>query len=120
MALTSAKSWVKIGAVFEKTSSSTGVSFYQGSIDDPSMDRPMAIALFSNEADGFNVAWTRRRARQEMPGGNEQEAPPMEDDAGAGSTDGLGESTAEDAPKGRKGKGAAAAEQPPVDDNVPF
>lgn len=106
LALTAAKSWVKIGALFEHSIKSSGESFYQGRIDDPSMDRPMDIALFAND-DGYNISLTRRRARQEMPGGNEQEAPPLNDAAPADQTGGLGESTAPDAPQGGKGKGQA-------------
>ena len=106
MALTPTRTWVKIGALFEQSIRSSGESFYQGRIDDPSMDRPMDIALFAND-DGYNISWTRRRARQEMPGGNEQEAPPLNDAAPADQTGGLGESTAPDAPQGGKGKGQA-------------
>lgn len=107
MALTAAKSWVKIGALSEHTIRSSGESFYQGRIDDPSMDRPMDIALFANDDNGYNISWTRRRVRQELPGGNEQEAPPLDDAAPADQTGGLGESTAPDAPQGGKGKGQA-------------
>ena len=107
MALTNARTWIKIGAVFEQVIRSSGEVFYQGRIDDPSMDRPMDIALFANDDDGYNISWTRRRARQEMPGSNEQEAPPLNDAAPADQTGGLGESTAPDAPQGGKGKGQA-------------
>lgn len=107
MALTAAKSWVKIGALFEQSIKSSGESFFQGRIDDPSMSRPMDIALFANDEGGYNISWTRRRARQELPGGNEQDVPPMNDDAPAGPSAGLGESTAPDAPQGGKGKGQA-------------
>ena len=107
MALTPTRTWVKIGALFEQSIRSSGESFYQGRIDDPSMSRPMDIALFANDEGGYNISWTRRRARQELPGGNEQEVPPMDDAAPAGPTDGLGESTAPDARPGSKGKGQA-------------
>ena len=107
MALTGARTWVKIGALFEQTIRSSGDSFYQGRLDDPSMGRPMDIALFANKDGGYDIAWTRRRARQELPGGGEQAMPPMDDAAPAGPADGLGESTAPDAPQGGKGKGQA-------------
>lgn len=111
MALTAARTWVKIGAVFEQAIRSSGEVFYQGRIDDPSMARPMDIALFGDGNGGFAVAWTRRRARQELPAG-QTELPPMgEGSEGADSAQapsgGLGESTAPDAPQGSKGKGAA-------------
>ena len=107
MALTPARTWAKVGAMFEQIKKSTGEVFYQGRIDDPSMDRAMDIALFANEDGGYNISWTRRRVRQELPGGNEQEAPPLDDAAPADQTGGLGESTAPDAPLGGKGKGQA-------------
>ena len=62
MALTNARTWIKIGAVFEQVIRSSGEVFYQGRIDDPSMSRPMDIALFGDGKGGFAVAWTRRRA----------------------------------------------------------
>ena len=112
MALTAARSWVKIGALFEQTIRSSGESFYQGRLDDPSMSSPMDIALFANNEDGYNISWTRRRARQELPGGGEPAVPPT--DGGGDSeapADGLGESTAPDAPKGAgKGKDPSAKE----------
>src|SRR3546814_15897045 len=92
MALTAARSWVKIGALFEQTIRSSGESFYQGRLDDPSMSSPMDIALFANNEDGYNISWTRRRARQELPGGGEPAVPPT--DGGGDSeapADGLGE-----------------------------
>src|SRR3546814_2512828 len=49
MALTPTRTWVKIGALFEQSIRSSGESFYQGRIDDPSMSRPMDIALFAKE-----------------------------------------------------------------------
>src|SRR3546814_10098408 len=67
MALTPTRTWVKIGALFEQSIRSSGESFYQGRIDDPSMSRPMDIALFAKEEGGYDIAWTRRRARQDAP-----------------------------------------------------
>src|SRR3546814_7696041 len=78
MALTAARSWVKIGALFEQTIRSSGESFYQGRLDDPSMSSPMDIALFANNEDGYNISWTRRRARQELTGGGEPAVPPTD------------------------------------------
>src|SRR3546814_15452495 len=104
MALTAARSWVKIGALFEQTIRSSGESFYQGRLDDPSMSSPMDIALFANNEDGYNISWTRRRARQELPGGGEPAVHPT--DGGGDSeapAEGLGASPAPVAPKGRGG-----------------
>ena len=107
LALTAAKSWVKIGALFEHSIRSSGESFYQGRIDDPSMSRPMDIALFAKEEGGYDIAWTRRRARQDAPDSGEPAVPPMDDAAPEAPSGGLGESTAPDAPQGGKGKGQA-------------
>lgn len=88
MARTSARTWVPIGGMFEQTMRASGESFYQGRIDDPSMGRPMDIALFPNDEGGFNISWTRRRTRQDMPAGPDAGDMPSRDD--------LGESTAQD------------------------
>jgi uncharacterized protein (DUF736 family) len=70
MAKTKAGAWVRVGALFEQTSRASGEVFYQGQIEDPSMDRPLSIALFRNDGDdgieAYNVAWSRRRPRQEL------------------------------------------------------
>jgi len=70
MAKTRANSWVRVGALFQQDARSTGETFYQGQIEDPSMDRPLSIALFRvNMDDGsevYNIAWTRRRPRQNL------------------------------------------------------
>ena len=105
MALTAAKSWVKIGALFEQSIKSSGESFFQGRIDDPSMTTPMDIALWHDREGGFVVLWSRRRPRRDLPAAQtESDLPPI----GTGSDDGLGESTAPDAPTSSKGKGASA------------
>lgn len=107
MALTAARTWVKIGALFEQSIRSSGESFYQGRIDDPSMSRPMDIALFAKEGGGYDIAWTRRRARQDAPDSGEPAVPPMDDAAPEAQSGGLGDSTAPDAPQGGRGRGAA-------------
>lgn len=93
VARTASRSWVAIGGLWEQTMKSTGESFLQGRIDEPSMARPMDIALFPNEEGGFNIAWTRRRTRQDLPTGDEgMDMPPASD----AQDDGLGSSTAGD------------------------
>lgn len=91
MARSSANSWIKIGALFEQVARTSGEVFYQGRIDDPSMAKPMDIALFRNEEGGYNVAWTRRRTRQDMPSTREGDEATMPENM----DDGLGESTAD-------------------------
>src|SRR3546814_18953715 len=64
MALTPARTWAKVGAMFEQIKKSTGEVFYQGRIDDPSMANPMDIALWHDREGGFAVLWSRRRPRR--------------------------------------------------------
>ena len=105
MALTPSRTWAKVGGMFEQIKKSTGEVFYQGRIDDPSMTTPMDIALWHDREGGFVVLWSRRRPRRDLPAAQvESELPPV----GTGSDDGLGESTAPDAPTSSKGKGASA------------
>lgn len=100
------RTWVKVGAAFEQSSNRTGVVFYQGTIDDPSMANPMNVAFFANDEGGFNIAWTRKRPRRELGSADMEQEPNT--DAG----DGLGDSTADDAaflagasqPKGKRSK----------------
>lgn len=105
------RSWVKVGAVWEFTSNETGEAFLSGKIDDPSLERPLDLAMFGQEDGSFNVVWRRpQRKRAALPplGG---ELPPLEpavdEDTSSPSSgqsdDGLGESTAatKDAGKGK-------------------
>lgn len=59
--------YVKVGALWEQVAGSSGEAFLQGSIDDPSMDKPMSIACFMQEDGSYNIAWTRPRANRELP-----------------------------------------------------
>jgi len=107
------RSWVKVGAVWEYTSNETGEAFLSGRIDDPSLDKPLDVAIFGQQDGSFNVAWRRPQRKRAALTANEGELPPLEpatDDSpshpGADSGDGLGESTA---PAPRKGKADAPA-----------
>ena len=98
------RSWVKVGAVWEYTSNETGECFLSGRIDDPSLDKPIDVALFRQNDDSYNVAWRRPQRKRTLPGmasEGEDPLPPLNATGGepeqAGSTtggDGLGESTA--------------------------
>src|SRR3546814_17054835 len=66
MALTPTRTWVKIGALFEQSIRSSGESFYQGRIDDPSMSRPMDIALFAKEEGGYDIEIGRASCRERV------------------------------------------------------
>lgn len=117
----------QVGALFQQTSRSSGEVFYQGTIDDPSMDKPLNIAAFSNREGGFNVAWTRNRKRQDY-------AQQQQEQAVEGADYGLGESTADqgeplnDAGKGRGKRRTNKPETPadtwgmgaPMDDDIQF
>jgi uncharacterized protein (DUF736 family) len=62
--LNAGKRWVQIGALWEATSNSSGEVFYQGSIDDPSFDAAMPIALFGVDDGGYRVAWSRPKPQR--------------------------------------------------------
>ena len=106
------RSWVKVGALWEYTSNETGEVFLSGRIDDPSLDKPIDVALFRQNDDSYNVAWRRPQRKRTLPGmvgESDGELPPLtatatggEPEQAGGTTggDGLGESTAP-APKGK-------------------
>ena len=107
VALNDQRRWVIVGALFELSSNSTGESFYQGKIDDPSMAQPLYIAAFPREDDTMAVAWQRPRRRSSQLGSAEYGESDMfgaddvngNDRAGeqaseARHDDGLGDSTA--------------------------
>lgn len=47
------RSWVKVGALWEYTSNETGEVFLSGRIDDPSLDKPIDVALFRQNDDSY-------------------------------------------------------------------
>lgn len=102
-ALTPARKWIQVGALFELFSNNTGEAFLNGKIDDPSMNAPLQISAFQQDDGSYNIVWsrpTRRRdvtaqlaAKQDdMPAFGMGEGPTSSDGA---AIDGLGESTAE-------------------------
>lgn len=83
--------WVQVGALWEAIAkNSTGETFLQGTIDDPSLPEPLPIALFGSDADGFRAAWRRPQRRDDfgsaVRSGRREYASPSEG--------GFGESTA--------------------------
>ena len=110
VALNDQRRWVIVGALFELSSNSTGESFYQGKIDDPSMAQPLYIAAFPREDGTMAVAWQRPRRRNTQLGSAEYGESDMfpADDAGGSDRseeqagDGLGESTA--TPPAKRGR----------------
>ena len=80
MVLNVAKRWVQIGALWEMTSNSSGEVFYQGKLDDPSINEPLQIMLFGNVEEGFRVVWNRPVARREGLDGTRQTRRPRNAD----------------------------------------
>ena len=116
VALNDQRRWVIVGALFELSASSTGLSFYQGKIDDPSMAQPLYIAAFPRDDGSMAVAWQRPRRRSSQLGSAEYGDGDMfaggdateGAEAGAGEGgDGLGASTA--APPAKRGRANAAS-----------
>ena len=104
VALNDQRRWVIVGALFELSSNSTGESFYQGKIDDPSMTAPLQISAFQQDDGSYNIVWsrpTRRRDVTSQLAAKQDDMPAfdMGEDStgtsGASTSDGLGESTAE-------------------------
>ena len=99
------RSWVKIGALWEYHSNDTGETFLSGRIDDPSLEKPIDVAMFRQDDGSYNVAWRRPQRKRSLPAsGGEGELPPLSAVSGeAGSSgsadtgnadgDGLGDST---------------------------
>ena len=106
LALSAARQWVQVGALFELASNSTGETFLNGKIEDPSLDKPLYISAFRQEDGSYNVVWSRPTRRRDAPTDTvaaDDGLPPLPDadapaaPAGSGSPDGLGESSAEGA-----------------------
>lgn len=69
MALNVARRWVVVGALWEQVSNSSGETFYQGRLEDPSFQNPLPIMLFGDDVDGFRVVWNREeRGNRDMDG----------------------------------------------------
>ncbi|HEX8056684.1 MAG TPA: DUF736 domain-containing protein [Novosphingobium sp.] len=103
LALSAARQWVQVGSLFELSSNSTGESFLNGKIEDPSLDKPLYISAFRQEDGSYNVVWSRPTRRRDAPTDTvpaDDSLPPL---PGAGETappaagDGLGESSADGA-----------------------
>jgi uncharacterized protein (DUF736 family) len=103
-ALTPARKWIQVGALFELFSNNTGEAFLNGKIDDPSMTAPLQISAFSQDDGSYNIVWsrpTRRRDVTSQLAAKQDDMPAfdMGEDStgtsGASTSDGLGESTAE-------------------------
>lgn len=90
VALNPGRVWVQVGAVWEATNRSTGETFYQGRIDDPSLTEALPIALFRNDAENgpesYAVVWSRpqRRERDGFGGTSERRRPRQDDGFGTG------------------------------------
>lgn len=77
--------FIPLGGLWEKNAASDGKPFLQGSIDDPSLESPINIALFEQEDGSMNVAWSRPQRKNAGFGGEGvtgDDAPPFTPDAG--------------------------------------
>lgn len=92
---------MKVGALWQYASNETGEVFLSGRIDDPSLDKPLDVALFNQDDGSYNVAWRRPKAKRSLPAAtNDENSLPSlpgfgeesEEDQRPGG-DGLGEST---------------------------
>jgi len=103
LALSAARQWVQVGALFELASNSTGETFLNGKIEDPSLDKPLYISAFRQEDGSYNIVWSRPTRRREAPtdtAAADDALPPLpgtEAAAPFAGADGLGESSAEGA-----------------------
>jgi uncharacterized protein (DUF736 family) len=59
---------IQIGVVWERKMQRNDEVFLSGIIDDPSFSVPLAIALFGDETNGFDVQWRREREREGQGG----------------------------------------------------
>ena len=114
LALSAARQWVQVGALFELASNSTGEMFLNGKIEDPSLDKPLYISAFRQEDGSYNIVWSRPNRRRDAPtdtAAADDGLPPLPGaDApatpnGPAGTDGLGESSAEGAFGGEPAQG---------------
>jgi hypothetical protein len=107
--------------LFELSSNSTGETFLNGKIEDPSLDKPLYISAFRQEDGSYNIVWSRPTRRRDaptdavaaddglppLPGADEPAAP-----APAGG-DGLGESSADGAFGGEPAQGGGRRRRTP-------
>ena len=111
VALNVGNRWVQIGALWEAVAKhSTGETFLQGTIDDPSLPEPLPIALFGNDTEGYRAAWRRPQRRDDF--GPAVRSGSRRDEGEA--QGGFGDSTA-----GSDG-GLAGGSSRDLDDDVPF
>jgi uncharacterized protein (DUF736 family) len=102
MALSAAREWIKVGALFEQAANNTGLVFHTGKIEDPSLAAPLYISMFRQDDGSFNIVWSRPTRRRELPAemavGDEALPPlPGESRDRAPAEEGLGNGTAEGA-----------------------
>ena len=70
VSLNIARRWIKLGALWEAVTNSTGEIFYQGAIEDPSFPTGLQIALFGNDDDGYRVVWSRPKPQRDTMTGD--------------------------------------------------
>ena len=66
LALSAARQWVQVGALFELFSNGTGEAFLNGKIEDPSLAAPLYISAFRQEDGSYNLVWSRPTRRRDL------------------------------------------------------
>jgi len=103
-ALSAAKEWVQVGALYELASKKTGEIFLNGKIEDPSLDKPLYISCFRQDDGSHNVVWSRPVRNTDVdsamtPRQADDPLPPLPDGNSAATPadeTGLGDSTVSD------------------------
>ena len=102
LALSAARQWVQVGALFELSSNSTGETFLNGKIEDPSLASPLYVSAFRQTDGSYNLVWSRPTTRRrdlasEVAAKSDDALPPLPGEEGGEPQvqDGLGESSAE-------------------------
>lgn len=107
MALNVGNRWVVVGALWEQVSNSSGETFYQGRLEDPSFKNPLPIMLFGDDVDGFRVVWNREdRGTRDMDGNRRRRnrSDDNADEAGEPAIPPLSGGAEEPAPRRPRGK----------------
>lgn len=107
MALNVGNRWVVVGALWEQVSNSSGETFYQGRLEDPSFKNPLPIMLFGDDVDGFRVVWNREdRGTRDMDGNRRRRnrSDDSAEDAGEPAIPPLSGGSEEPAPRRPRGK----------------
>jgi len=109
MALSAARKWVQVGALFEFTANNeTRRVFLSGTIEDPSLAAPLYISAFMQEDDSYNIVWNRPNRRRDLAA----EMAPKSDDGLPPLPGDEGEASGQEAQRADTGLGQSSSEHP--------